>query len=55
VRLLGAALFNQGAQRGLRSVLVQDPVNRNLPTAATLCVCSYPQLKILIRHGLDLE
>jgi hypothetical protein len=55
VRLLGSALLNQGAEGGLRPVLMQDPVNRNLPTAATLCVCSYHQLQLLIRHGLDLE
>jgi hypothetical protein len=55
VRLLGAALFDQGAEGGLGSVLVQNPINCNLPTAATLCVCSYPHLKILICHGLDLE
>jgi hypothetical protein len=53
--LLGAALLDQGAEGGLGSVLVQGPINRDLPTAATLCVCSYPQLKILICHGLDFE
>jgi hypothetical protein len=52
VPLLGAALLDQGTEGGLGSVLMQDPINRNLPTAATLCVCSYPQLQILIRHGL---
>jgi hypothetical protein len=53
--LLGAALLDQGAERGLRPVLVQGPINRDLPTAATLCVCSYPQLKILICHGFNFE
>jgi hypothetical protein len=55
VRLLGTVVFNQGAEGGLGSVLVQGPINRDLPAATTLCICSYPQLKILICHGLDLE
>jgi hypothetical protein len=53
--LLGAALLDQGAEGDLGSVLVQDPINPDLPAAATLRICSYPQLQILIRHGLDLE
>jgi hypothetical protein len=55
MRLLGSVLLNQGTQGGLASVLMEDPINDYLPTAATLCVCSYPQLKILICHGLNLE
>jgi hypothetical protein len=30
MRLLGAALLDQGAEMGGRSVLVQDPINENL-------------------------
>jgi hypothetical protein len=55
VRLLGSVLLDQGTQGGLGSVLVQDSINPDLPAAATLCVCSYPHLKIPICHGLDLE
>jgi hypothetical protein len=55
MRLLGSVLLDQGTQGALRSVLVQDSINPDLPTAATFCVCSYPQLQFLIRHGLDLE
>jgi hypothetical protein len=55
VQLLGAALLDQGTQGGLRSVLVQDSINPDLPAAPTLCIFSYPQLQFLIRHDCDLE
>jgi hypothetical protein len=55
MRLLGSALLNQDAEGGLRSVLVQGPINAHLPAAAAFCVCSYHQLQLLIRHGLDFE
>jgi len=55
VRLLGAALLDQGAQGGLASVLMEDPINDYLPAAPTFCVSSYPQLGILICHGLNLK
>jgi hypothetical protein len=53
--LLGAPLLDQGTQGGLASVLMEGPINDYLPAAPTLCICSYPQLQFLIRHGLDLE
>lgn len=56
MRLLGAALLDQGAELGGRSVLVPNPINENLEAVAAISsVCSYPCLKILLRHGLDLE
>ena len=44
VELPGPALFDQGAQGGLRSVLVQNSIDRDLPAAATVRICSYPEL-----------
>jgi hypothetical protein len=55
VWLPGLVLLNQFAQGGLRSVLVQDSINPDLPAAPTLCVRSYPQPQFLIHHGFDLE